>query len=39
MVKTVDENWISAIEEALPHLQKVVYNPRKYIEEERDTQE
>lgn len=36
LVKTVDEEWVAAIEEALPHLQKVVLNPRKFIEEDRE---
>ncbi len=36
MVKNIDEGWVAAIEEAIPSLQKVVANPRKFIEEERD---
>jgi len=36
MVKEIDEEWVSAIEEALPALQMVVVNPRKFIEEERE---
>ena len=36
MVKDIDEEWVSAIEEALPALQMVVMNPRKFIEEERE---
>lgn len=36
LVKTVDERWVEAIEEALPSLQYVVLNPRKFIEEERE---
>ncbi len=36
LVKEVDETWVNAIEEALPSLQKVVLNPRKFIEEERE---
>ena len=36
LVKEVDEAWVSAIEEALPSIQKVVLNPRKFIEEERE---
>lgn len=35
MVKNIDEEWIKAIEEALPSLQHVVLNPRKFIEEDR----
>lgn len=36
LVKEVDETWVNAIEEALPALQHVVLNPRKFIEEERE---
>jgi len=36
LVKSIDEEWINAIEQAMPSLQKVVLNPRKFIEEERD---
>ena len=36
MVKEIDEEWVSAIEEAIPSIQKVVANPRKFIEEERE---
>lgn len=36
LVKEVDETWVNAIEEALPSLQHVVLNPRKFIEEERE---
>ncbi len=36
MVKNIDEEWVKAIEEAIPSLQKVVENPRKFIEEERE---
>ena len=36
LVKEVDETWVSAIEEALPSIQYVVLNPRKFIEEERE---
>ncbi|MDY5576973.1 MAG: DUF2357 domain-containing protein, partial [Lachnospiraceae bacterium] len=36
LVKFVDEKWVNEIEEALPSLIKVVQNPRKYIEEERE---
>lgn len=36
LVKNVDEEWISAIEQALPSLYYVVMNPRKFIEEDRE---
>lgn len=36
LIKSVEEDWISAIEEALPALHYVVMNPRKFIEEERE---
>lgn len=36
LMKSVDEEWVKAIEEAMPALQKVVMNPRKFIEEERE---
>ena len=36
LVKEVDEDWVNAIEEAMPSLQKVVMSPRKFIEEERE---
>lgn len=36
LVKNIDEEWISAIEEALPSLHYVVMNPRKFIEEDRE---
>lgn len=36
LVKEVDETWVTAIEEALPSLQYVILNPRKFIEEERE---
>ena len=36
LVKNIDEEWVLAIEEALPALRKVVTNPRRYIGEERD---
>ena len=34
LVKNIDEEWVKAIEEALPALQTVVLNPRKFIEED-----
>lgn len=36
LVKNIDEEWVAAIEEALPALQAVVLNPRKFIEEDRE---
>ena len=36
LIKSIDEDWISAIEEALPSLHHVVMNPRKFIEEDRE---
>lgn len=36
LVKDIDEEWVNAIEEAIPSLQRVVMNPRKFIEEERE---
>ena len=36
LVKTVEEDWVKAIEEALPSLYYTVMNPRKFIEEERE---
>ena len=36
LVKTVDEKWVEAIENALQSLQYVILNPRKFIEEERE---
>ena len=36
LVKNIDEEWVGAIEEAIPAIQHVVANPRKFIEEERD---
>ena len=36
MVKEIDEEWVNAIEEAMPSIQKVVANPRKFIEEDRE---
>lgn len=36
LVKSVDEKWVKEIEKALPSLQTVVLNPRKFIEEERE---
>lgn len=36
LVKSVDEKWVREIEKALPSLQYVILNPRKFIEEERE---
>lgn len=36
LVKSVDEEWVKAIEEAMPSLHHVIMNPRKFIEEERE---
>ena len=36
LVKSIDEEWVSAIEEAIPSLHYVIVNPRKFIEEERE---
>lgn len=36
LVKNIDEEWVNALEEAMPSLQRVVLNPRKFIEEERE---
>jgi len=36
LIKNIDEEWVVAIEEALPSIQRVVLNPRKFIEEERE---
>ena len=36
LVKTVDEEWVSEIEAALPSLHYVIVNPRKFIEEDRE---
>lgn len=36
LVKSIDEEWVSAIEEAIPALQNVVANPRRDIGEQRE---
>ncbi len=36
LVKTIDEEWVKAIEEAMPSLHYVIVNPRKFIEEDRE---
>lgn len=36
LIKSIEEDWISAIEQALPALHHVVLNPRKFIEEDRE---
>lgn len=35
LVKEVDEEWVVAIEKAIPHIKRVIDNPRKFIEEDR----
>lgn len=36
LVKSIDEEWVEAIEEAIPSLHHVITNPRKFIEEDRE---
>lgn len=36
LVKSIDEEWVEAIEEAIPSLHYVIVNPRKFIEENRE---
>lgn len=36
LIKQVDEKWVEEIEDALPSIQYVILNPRKFIEEERE---
>ncbi len=36
LVKEIDEDWIEAIEKALPALHECVMKPRKFIEEDRE---
>ncbi len=36
LVKSIDEEWVREIEEALPSLHYVIIHPRKFIEEERE---
>lgn len=36
LIKSIDEEWVNEIEEALPALYEVVMNPRKFIEEQRE---
>ena len=33
MLRAIDENWVNAIEDALPALDMIIRNPSKYIEE------
>lgn len=35
LIKDVDEEWVDAIEKALPHIHFVTENPRTFIEEDR----
>lgn len=36
LIKSIEEDWIREIEQALPALHQVVMNPRKFIEEDRE---
>lgn len=36
LVKSIDEEWVEAIEEAVPSLHYVITHPRKFIEEDRE---
>ena len=36
LVKDIDETWVSAIEDAYPSLQYLVFHPRKFIEEQKE---
>lgn len=36
LVKSIDEEWVAAIEEAMPSLHYVITHPRKFIEEDRE---
>ncbi len=36
LVKSIDEEWVKAIEDTLPAIWNVVINPRKFIEENRE---
>lgn len=36
LVKSIDEEWVAAIEEAMPSLHYVIVHPRKFIEEDRE---
>lgn len=36
LIKSIDEDWIAAIEEALPCIHEVIQNPRKFIDEDRE---
>ena len=36
LVKSIDEEWVREIEEAMPSLHYVIVHPRKFIEEERE---
>lgn len=35
LLKEIDEEWVTAIETALPHIQYVIDHPRTFIEEDR----
>ncbi|MDE7333674.1 MAG: DUF2357 domain-containing protein [Lachnospiraceae bacterium] len=36
LVKSIDEEWVTAIEDAMPSLHYVITHPRKFIEEDRE---
>lgn len=36
LVKSIDEEWVRAVETAMPSLHYVITHPRKFIEEERE---
>lgn len=36
LVKSIDEEWVRAVEAAMPSLHYVITHPRKFIEEERE---
>ncbi len=36
LVKSIDEEWVTAIEETMPSLHYVITHPRKFIEEDRE---
>lgn len=36
LVKSIDKEWVTAIEEAMPSLHYVITHPRKFIEEDRE---
>lgn len=36
LVKSIDEEWVAAVEEAMPSMHYVITHPRKFIEEDRE---